>query len=185
MSGSKARYLAEVEAIQQARAALDTDEMLHGIRKSQPLKTSVSEEDAKHLVERHGLTGPLPKNLDRNQRMAAYEARYVSSGGHKAQKYQHRANAAEKVRVASVGAGGLSAAAWMLSRGKNKASVAALKKVPHLQHHAEMSAAGSAVGATAGELYGAHARKKRSSYASQPAGVAASALRRMQAYPSQ
>jgi len=147
-----------------------------------PLKTTVSEDDARRLVERHGLKGPLPKTLNREQKMAAYEARYVSAGGHQANKWQHRSNQAEKARVASVGAASLAGGAWLASRGKNKVSLKLSSKFPRLQHHAENAAVGAATAGGGAELYGAHARRKRSSYASSPSGVAASALRRMQGY---
>lgn len=153
----------------------------HADRNGQ-LKTSISESDAKKIVDRVGLKGPLPKGLTREQKMAHYEARYVSAGGHKAQKWSRRATASEDARVASVGVGGAAAGAWALTHGKGRIAGKVLRHTPNLKHHAEMTAAGAAVGASAGELYGAHARKKRSSYASAPAGVAASALRRMQAY---
>ena len=147
-----------------------------------PLKTTIGEDDAKHLVERHGLKGPLPKTLNREQKMAAYEARYVSAGGHKATHWQHRANDAEKIRVGGVAAGTAAGASWLASRGKAKPFKAIQRKIPHLQHKSETALAASGVTVGTGELYGAHARKKRSSYASAPSGVAASALRRMRAY---
>jgi hypothetical protein len=147
-----------------------------------PLKTTISDDDAKKIVGRVGLKGPLPKGLNREQKMAHYEARYVSAGGKKATHWQHRANEAEKIRVAGVAGGTAAGATWLASRGKAKPFRALQRAVPHLQHKSETALAASGVAVGAGELYGAHARKKRSSYASAPAGVAASALRRMQAY---
>lgn len=157
-----------------------------------PLKTSVSETDAKHLVERHGLKGPLPKELDRNQRMAAYEARYVTAGGKKAEHWQRRAQRADKVKTAGLAGATAGGAAWFASRGRlgRHLGQAVHAKAPGLRrldakkiaHHAETVVGASAVAGGAGELYAGHARRKRSSYASAPAGVAASALRRMQAY---
>ena len=147
------------------------------ILKSEPLKTSVSEDDARKLVARHGLKGPLPKTLDRNQRMAAYEARYVSAGGRKAEKWQHRAQTADKVKTAGLGVATVGGAGWLATRGKLKSKLS-----PAFAHHAETVAGAGAVAGGAGELYAGHARRKRSSYASAPAGVAASALRRMQGY---
>lgn len=142
-----------------------------------PLKTTVSESDAKKIVGRVGLKGPLPSGLTREQKMAHYEARYVSSGGHKAQKWQRRSNEAEALRVGSVGAATGAGAGWLAAHNKKIA-----RRVPKLKGKAEFALGVAGVGIGSGELYGAHARKKRSSYASAPAGVAASALRRMQGY---
>lgn len=154
----------------------------HVLKSQPPLKTTITPEDAKHQIERHGLKGPLPKGLTREQKMAAYEARYVSAGGHKAAKWQNRANGAEKARVGGVAAGTAAGGAWLASHGKGRVLGRVNRALPHLRHHSELGlgVAGTTAGAT--ELYGTHARKKRTSYASAPSGVAASALRRMRAY---
>lgn len=150
------------------------------ISKREPLKTSVSEDDARKLVDRHGLKGALPKELNREQRMAAYEARYVSAGGKKAEKWQNRAEDADKVKTIGLGVATVGGAGWLAGRTKGASKLVAKK--PRLVHHAETLAGAGAVAGGAGELYAGHARRKRSSYASAPAGVAASALRRMQDY---
>ena len=62
----------------------------------EPLKTNMSEHDAKRVVSRVNLAGELPKHYSREQRMGAYEARYVASGGRKGEKYQRRATAATR-----------------------------------------------------------------------------------------
>ncbi len=147
------------------------------VAKREPLKTSVSEDDARKLVDRHGLKGPLPKNLDREQKMAAYEARYVSAGGRKAEKWDRRARTADKIKTGGLAVATAGGAGWLATRGRLKA------KLPsRAAHHAETIAGAGAVAGGAGELYAGHARRKRSSYASAPAGVAASALRRMRDY---
>jgi hypothetical protein len=151
-----------------------------GKRDGQPLRTSINEHDAARLVAEHGLTGSLPKHLNREQRMAAYEARYVSAGGHKAHKWQHRANEAEKTRVAGVAVGTAGLGGILASKHRKIGG-----RLPRLGHRSDVVAVGGGVAAGVGELYGAHARKKRSSYASAPAGVASSALRRMQGYTPQ
>lgn len=157
-----------------------------------PLKTSVSEDDARKLVDRHGLKGPLPKTLDRQQKMAAYEARYVSAGGKKAEHWQHRAQRADKIKTAGLAGATAGGAVWLAGRGRLGRAVGRTitTKAPGLRHvdpkkishHSETVVGASAVAGGAGELYAGHARRKRSSYASAPAGVAASALRRMQDY---
>lgn len=153
-----------------------------------PLKTSINDDDAKRLVERHGLKGPLPKELTREQKMAAYEARYVSSGGRKAEKWQHRAVRADKAKNAGLAGATIGSALWTAGRvARGGKTPAARAVVRHLSHPRLNRAAETAIGASAtiggaGELYASHARRKRSSYASAPGGVAASALRRMQGY---
>jgi hypothetical protein len=151
------------------------------VAKSAPLTTSVSEDDARKLVARHGLKGPLPKNLDRNQRMAAYEARYVSAGGRKAEKWNHRANQANKVSNAAVGAATAAGSAYLAAR-THRMQAWKPKLAARVAHQAELSGVGAATLGGAAQIYGDHAKHRRSSYASAPAGVAASALRRMRAY---
>lgn len=152
-----------------------------GIQKSDkpPLKTSVSEDDARKLVDRHGLKGPLPKGLTREQKMAAYEARYVSAGGRKSEKWDRKARGADKVKNVGLGVATAGGATWLATRGRSYRSLSAIKETPRREHAENLAAAGAVVGGGA-ELYAGHARRKRSSYASAPGGVAASALRRMQ-----
>lgn len=180
--GSRQRYLEQMREQEASKGFVAKADR-------EPLKTSVSEKDAKRLVRQHGLVGPLPKHLDRNQRMAAYEARYVSAGGKKAEKWQHRANVADKVRTAGLAGATAGSALWTASRvkGLKTAAKPALKLLAHprVAHHAETAIGASATIGGAAELYAGHARRKRSSYASAPAGVAASALRRMQGYTPQ
>ena len=146
-----------------------------------PLKTSISEPDAKRLVGRHGLAGPLPKHLPREERMAAYEARYVASGGRKGEKWQHRARTADHVKNAGLGVATGGGVAWLGTRAKGYRSVARIKQNT-LRHHADtVIGTGATVGGAA-ELYGSHARRRRASYASAPGGTAASTLRRMRAH---
>ena len=147
-------------------------------RVAKDFKTSISDDDAKHLVERHGLKGPLPKTLNREQKMAAYEARYVSAGGHKAEKWNHRASVGDRVKNTGLAVATAGGAGWLATRGKLKGKALS----PKIRHHAETIAGAGATAGGAGELYAAHARHKRSSYASAPAGVARSALTRMRDY---
>lgn len=151
------------------------------VAKREPLKTSINEDDARKVIDRYGLKGPLPKGLDREQKMAAYEARYVSAGGKKAAKWQRRTEVADKVKTGGLGIATAGGAVWLGSRGKHYKSLKAIKATPK-KEHAETIAGAGAVAGGAGELYAGHARRKRSSYASAPAGVAASALRRMRDY---
>lgn len=154
----------------------------------EPLKTSISEDDAKRLVARHGLKGPLPKTLGREERMGAYEARYVASGGRKGEKWQRRANMGDKVKTAGLAGATAAGAAYLGGKTKAAAPVARViaRKFPGTRkitaHHLGDAGVAAATIGGAGELYAGRARHKRASYASAPGGVAASALRRMRAY---
>jgi len=138
------------------------------------LDTTMSDRRADELARRYDTRGPLPKTLDRNQRMAAYEARYIASGGRKAEKWKRRADAAEVGRNVGL-AGATLAGAGLLAR-----RAPGLRRVPHRAF--ETAGLASGVFGGASELYGEHARSRRASYASSPGGVAASALQRMRAY---
>ena len=141
---------------------------------------TMSDADAKKLSDKYDTRGPLPKTLSREQKMKAYEARYVSAGGKKAEKYKHRAAAAEVGRTAGLGVATASAAGVLATRGKRTGKIMA--KLPLTHRHIEGAGlAGAAVGGSA-EMYGAYARHRRASYANSPAGVAGSALTRMQNY---
>lgn len=154
----------------------------------EPLKTTINDADTKRLVSRHGATGTLPKGLGREERMAAYEARYVHSGGKKGEKWQGRANAGDKTKNVGLGAATAAGAGYLAA--KTRPGMAAAKKVkqvvpalrPARMGHLETAGVASATVGGAGELYASHARHKRASYASAPGGVAASALRRMRGY---
>ncbi len=132
--------------------------------------TTMSDADAKRLAGQYDTRGPLPKQLSREQRMKAYEARYIASGGKEGEKWQRRANAAEVSR--NVGLAGATAGAALTLAGRHKRLAPHLKKV----------ALGAAAYGGASELYGEHARSRRASFRNSPAGVAGSALSRMQAY---
>ena len=139
--------------------------------------TTMSDGDAKRLSTKYDTRGPLPKGMSRDQKMEAYEARYIASGGKKAEKWKRRGELAEVGRNAGLaGATGLGA----LSLIARHPRVAA--KAPKLHRTSDTGAIGSAVVGGAHELYGEHARSKQASYRNSPGGVAASALSRMQAY---
>lgn len=154
----------------------------------EPLKTHMSEEDAKRVVARHGLTGTLSPKLGREERMGAYEARYVASGGRKGEKWQRRAVTADKVKTGGLAAATAVGSAYLA--GKTKLGARAGKQIARhypgtrkiKSHHLGDAGVAAATVGGGGELYAGHARRKRSSYSSAPGGVAASALRRMQAY---
>ena len=138
------------------------------------VQTTMSDKEARQLARRYDTRGPLPGHLNREQRMKAYEARYIAAGGRKAEKWKHRADAAEVGR--NVGLAGVTAAgALTLAR---KAPI--VRRIPH--HVLERVAVGAGTFGGASELYGEHARSRRASYQNSPAGVAGSALSRMQAY---
>jgi len=148
------------------------------------LDTTMSERQAHELARRYDTRGTLPKDLDRNERMKAYEARYIAAGGKKSEKWQRRAASAEVGR--NIGLAGATASAAALLAGRGKRTGRLIAKAPVLRkinpHHAETAALASAAGGGASELYGEHARSRRASYAHSPAGVAGSALSRMRAY---
>lgn len=146
--------------------------------------TTMSDAEAKRIAARYDTRGPLPKTLNRSQRMKAYEGRYIASGGRKSAKWARRANAAEVGRNIGLVGATASAAALLASRGRRTGPAMASRKVlRHLTpHRLETSALGSALGGGWSELYGEHARSRRAHYANSPAGVAGSALSRMQAY---
>lgn len=135
----------------------------------------------KTLLGSYGDKGPLPKGLDRDTKMKAYEARYVAHGGDRADKYGRRAETAEGVRNAGLAGATVGGAAWLAARTK-RGSKAAGRLAPKLKHHADTAAVASATVGGAAELYGEYARGRRSSYTNSPAGVAGSALRRMRDY---
>jgi hypothetical protein len=168
-AGSRRRYLAEQEAF-----------MAETFGKSEPLKTHMSERDAKRVVSRVKLAGPLPSTMTREQRMGAYEARYVASGGRKGEKWQRRAERADKVKTGGLAVATLGGAALLASKAP-KVSRRTAKINPKVRAASDNIAIGGAVAGGAGELYGMRARRKRASYASAPGGAAASALRRMRA----
>lgn len=140
--------------------------------------TTMTDSDAARLSHKYDTRGPLPKGLDRNTKMKAYEARYIASGGKKGEKWKRHADRAEVGRNIGLGGATLSAAGLLAMRGKRTSKL--LRKVK--PSHVEAAGLGSAVFGGSSELYGEHARRKRASYANSPAGVAGSALTRMQAY---
>ena len=146
--------------------------------------TTMADHEANRLADKYDTRGPLPKGLDRATKMKAYEARYIASGGRRGEKWKRRADASEVVRNIGLASATGSAAAILASRGKRIRPL--LKKTPILRrvstHHVESAGlAGASIGGGA-ELYGEHARHKRASYQNSPAGVAGSALSRMQGY---
>lgn len=141
---------------------------------------TMSDREAHRLAGQYDTRGPLPKNMDRPTKMKAYEARYIASGGRKNEKWKRRADHAETGRnIGLAGATG-SAAAILALRGKHAGP--ALRKIKISSHGAEGAGLTSAVAGGSSELYGEHARHRRASYANSPAGVAGSALTRMQGY---
>lgn len=135
--------------------------------------------DHRDLIRRYGDRGPLPKNLHRDEKIRAYEARYAAHGGKKGEKWQHRANVAEGVRNAALGSGTVALAG--LAHLKTKRGGRLALKHPHLQNRLDHMALASGAAGGAAELSGEVARDRRASYASSPGGVAASALTRMKA----
>lgn len=150
------------------------------IEKSEPLKTHMKESDAKRVVGRYGLAGELPKHLTREQRMGAYEARYISAGGRKGERWQRRAERSDKIKTVGLAGATVGGAAVLASRAKPIAARLG-NRAGKVQHRSDSVAIGAATVGGAAELDAARARRKRASYSSAPGGAAASALRRMRA----
>ena len=125
---------------------------------------------ADDLIERYGLKGPLPKNLSRDERMAAYQARYNAAGGPKGEKWNRRAKIAGGVGAAGAGVSGAGALSMLAARKPRTKKIAA----------GAMLAGTGAWGLGNAAEY--DARRRRASYRSSPAGVAGSALTRMRNY---
>lgn len=146
--------------------------------------TTMSENDAARIARKYGTKGPLPKGLSRDQRMKAYEGRYVASGGPKGEKWQRRVERSEVGRNAGLAGATLAGAAFLASRGRKTGP--AMRRTKMLRgatpRRLENAGVASAVGGGLSELYGEHARSRRASYRHSPAGVAGSALTRMRAY---
>lgn len=153
----------------------------HPIGKAQ---TSMSSDEAARIARKYGVKGPLPKGLSREQRMKAYEGRYVAAGGPKGEKWQRRVDRSEIGRNTGLAGATLAGAGFLASRGRRTGP--AMRRMRALRgatpRRMENFGVASAVGGGASELYGEHARSRRASYRHSPAGVAGSALTRMQAY---
>jgi hypothetical protein len=146
--------------------------------------TTMSEHEAHQVARQYDTRGPLPKGLSREQKMKAYEGRYIAAGGKKGERWKKRADRAEVGRNAGLVGATTSAAALLAARGKKTGPKLAANRITRhaTPHRLETAALGSALGGGWSELYGEHARSRRASYANSPAGVAGSALTRMQAY---
>lgn len=146
--------------------------------------TTMSEHEAGKLAARYDTRGPLPKGMTREAKMKAYEGRYIAAGGKKGEKWKRRADRAEVGRNIGLAGATVGAAALLAARGKKTGpKMAGNKVLRHVTpHRTETVGLGSALGGGWSELYGEHARSRRASYANSPAGVAGSALSRMQAY---
>lgn len=150
------------------RSGLYTTESFHKV------DTSMSDADAHRLAQRYDTRGPLPKTLSREQKMKAYEARYIAAGGRQGEKWKRRADRAEVGRNIGLTGATLAGAALLAHKAPGLRRVA--------RHHLEHAAVAAGTFGGASELYGEHARSRRASYQNSPAGVAGSALTRMQAY---
>ena len=137
-------------------------------------------DEHKRLVGQYGAKGPLPKGLDRDTKMRAYEARYVHAGGDKSETWNSRANHAEQARNTSLAVG--TAAVAGLAALKHPKVAHLMRAHPRLNHRLDAAALTSAAAGGSAELYGERARARRASYSNSPGGVARSALTRMRAY---
>ena len=166
------------------RLGMTGDSIRRGDSAVGKVDTTMSEREARQLARRYDTRGPLPAGLSREAKMKAYEARYIAAGGKKGEKWHRRAQTAEIGRNIGLVGATTAAAGLLASRGRRTGPIMARTKgLRHLPpHRLETAALGSALGGGWSELYGEHARSRRASYANSPAGVAGSALTRMQAY---
>lgn len=161
--------------------------VLVAVRRAQSvtkIDTDMHSDQAKQIVGQYGLRGPLPRQLDRDTRMKAYEARYVAAGGPKGEKWQHRADDLDHVTGAALATGGTAAAGELAARTQRGQRLVQRARInpARLTHRANRVGLGAAAVGTISELAHRHAQHRASSYSSSPAGVAASALRRMRDY---
>ena len=150
--------------------------------------TTLSQDEAQQVKAKYGLRGPLPRDLDRPTRMKAYEGRYIAAGGPKGEKWQQRADNLDHVTGGALAVGGAGALTQLHNERRAnrlkalKAPTGAIHAVEHHSHRAgRIGLAAGGVGAIS-ELGHRHAQHRAASYRSSPAGVAASALRRMRDY---
>jgi hypothetical protein len=165
-------------------ASVGTAHEMKDKRKVIKIDTTMTPEQAQRHVKQVGEKGPLPKDMPRHKRMKAYEARYVHAGGPKGEKWKRRADNADHVTGGMLAIGG-AAGLTELATKTPRATAALARRGHNAEHIASRSgrvgiAAGTA--AAGSELFHRHAQHKQASYASSPAGVAASALRRMRDY---
>ena len=155
------------------RGMSNANDPLRSPKASEILKaeTTMSEHHARKLVSQVGDRGPLPKTMSRQEKMRAYEARYVAAGGPKSEKWNQRAKLAGGVSAAGGGVAGASALGMLAAR-----------KRPRVRRAASTTSLLGTAGWGLGGLAAHDARKRRASYNSSPGGVAASALTRMRNY---
>lgn len=149
------------------------------------INTTISREDADKVKAQYGIRGPLPKTLSREQRIHAYEGRYVAAGGPKGEKWQRRSDNLDHVTGAALGTGGVAAGAQLHleHRARRLATAGAPAKAAERSaaRSGKIGLAAAGIGAIS-ELGHRHAQHRASSYRSSPAGVAAGALRRLRDY---
>jgi len=151
------------------------------------LGSGMNRKTASELVSQVGLAGKLPKEMTREQKKAAYEARWVASGGKQKQKHQRRADVASALTTGALAGGGASAGIELAARTERGNRLLNARN-PNLARRiragsAKGGLASAALGASA-ELYRRRQSDKARRYSSAPGGVAAGALRRMQDYDS-
>jgi hypothetical protein len=146
--------------------------------------TTMSEEDAALVRRQYGIHGSLPKQLNREGRMRAYEGRYIAAGGKKGEKWKRRSKTARVGATVGLASATGGAIGLLAMRGKHTGK--AIGSIPGVSRiktrHLETAGLTGAAGGGASELYGQYAQHKRAKYTSAPAGVAASALTRMRNY---
>jgi hypothetical protein len=169
-----ARRMAIGTALGGSAAALATRPKNKPVKK---IDTTMDHQTAQQYKAKYGLRGPLPKGLARDEKMRAYEGRYVAAGGPKGEKHQRRADRADRVTGASLAVGGGSAFGTIAGRHPK-----VMARHPRLHGRSDVAGLGAAGVGALSELYHRHQEHKARSYSSSPAGVAASALRRMRDY---
>lgn len=155
----------------QAALHMNEPEHVYGHIEVGKIDTTMNEHQAKQVTGQYGLKGPLPRHLPREERMRAYEGRYVAAGGPKGEKWQRRSDNLDHVTGGALATGG---AAALTELASHKGRIH--PKIAPKANRVGLTAAG--VGALS-ELAHRHAQHRAGSYKSSPAGVAAGALRRM------
>lgn len=149
------------------------------------IDTTMSSSDAKRYSHQYGIKGPLPKGLPREEKMRAYEGRYIAAGGPKGERWHKRADAFDRVTGGALAAGGVALtgqAAHDTHLGRRVATRLGVRDHALLHQRAnKLGLAAGGVGALS-ELAHRHAEHKQAHYSNSAAGVAASALRRMRDY---
>lgn len=158
--------------------------MYDGVREIGKLDTTMSNHDAQRVKAQYGTRGPLPAGLPREEKMRAYEGRYIASGGKKGEHWQRRSDDLDHVTGATI-AGAVGAYGAKRAAENPRTAGRLVRRgisAEHLAHRSGRVAESLGAAGALSELAHRHAQHKASSYRSSPAGVAASSLKRLRDY---